>query len=460
MNVAQDFAGKVSGMPGGQREKGKLEAGSRSDACWLVPVAALILLLSFGYAPAQASALSREEATSIYKEVLRAERVPAGWTGSTATCSVGKESQASLDATLQTVNNLRRMAGAPPVTFNESLNRQALSAALMMAAEWALSHNPGPAWACYSEEGYEGAASSNLYLGISGAEAMVGYVADYGVPSLGHRHWLLRPTTTVMGSGSTGRSNALSVTSNEDPTLVPTGNVVAWPPPGSVPKPWIFEDWSVQIKKPASSSNIRGTPSLEVAVNGKQTRTSGLIENGYFWSYAGYKWTIPRFEDWSLDEGPSGDFLISVSITGLEFREDRQSPWEPLNINYEVDAFDPPKPPKPPKKKIIKPKLRLKVVSRGSRRAVTAVKFPRVLKGRRAKVMITRFRIGCDSTGYCIELGKKRLSSRSVELRPGMRLGVPSPKGRFRTRIKVSTKGWKTSAKIVRSAQVTRTFGR
>ena len=146
--------------------------------------AALALAMPAG---ARAAPADRDTALAQYRAVLDDERVATGWTGSVNGCVVGEESEASLAATLRTVNTLRSFAGVGPVTFDSVLNRRALAAALMMKAAGDLSHTPDPDWPCYSEEGAEGAGTSNLFLGASGAAAMVGYVEDPGVQSLGHR---------------------------------------------------------------------------------------------------------------------------------------------------------------------------------------------------------------------------------------------------------------------------------
>lgn len=191
--------------------------------------------------------------------IQSASLTPAGWTGSIASCTVGTESAASLDATLEAVNLLRSAAGVGPVTFDPVLNQKARAAALMMAAKGDLSHYPDPAWPCASPDGVTAAARSNLYLGTSGPAAMLGYVLDQGVSSLGHRRWLLNPGATVFGSGSTGAvpgapkpggSNALWVLTGDGlapSSPVAPGTRVSWPPAGHVTPDWIPRDWSVTV---------------------------------------------------------------------------------------------------------------------------------------------------------------------------------------------------------------------
>src|SRR4051812_23059066 len=153
----------------------------------LIATALLAATLGGAAAPAYAKPADRAAALAAFRAEQADETVPAGWTGSVDGCVVGTESADSLDATLRAVNRLRDFAGLMPVRFEEQYNHNALAAALMMLAKGELSHNPDPAWPCYSDQGYDGASHSNLFYGVSGAAAMVGYVDDEGIDSLGHR---------------------------------------------------------------------------------------------------------------------------------------------------------------------------------------------------------------------------------------------------------------------------------
>jgi uncharacterized protein YkwD len=234
-------------------------------------------------AVAQAAPATRDAAIDAYRAVLDDENVDAGWTGSVDGCVVGTESQASLDATLRTVNTLRSFAGLGPVTFDQTYNHQALAAALMMKAADKLSHTPGPDWPCYSSDGATGAGTSNLFLGLSGASAMVGFVDDGGVGSLGHRRWLIDPGAQVFGSGSTGSSNALKVIGGAQ-AAVPAGTTVPWPPAGFVPWPWVFDTWSIALGGDSDAS-LFSTDNAEVKVtlDGEALSVSNVqtLEDGF-----------------------------------------------------------------------------------------------------------------------------------------------------------------------------------
>lgn len=307
-----------------------LSLGGRILAALVATVLALLLIAT------TAAAGGRDGALEHYDAAVAAGQVPAGWTGSTEACTVGTESQASLDATLNALNVLREFAGVGPVSFDAAKNHRALAAALLMRAKGALSHDPPSSWPCWSAEGHLGAGTSNLFLGSSGAQAMVGYVDDRGVDSLGHRRWVLDPAAMEMGSGSTGSTNALVVIDaggdgSRGAVLAPD-TTVAWPAPGWFPAPWIFSDWTVAIGSGQSQAGVSlNGASVRVTVDGKDAQVSGVraLEPGYG-TGATLAWNVAL-----PAAARSGDHEIRVVVDGVTLD------GEALPIHYTVNAFDP-----------------------------------------------------------------------------------------------------------------------
>lgn len=261
----------MGGPPLDRSEVGPRRTAVRGPGCRVVALALSAVCCA---APA-ARAATDAEAQAAAATVTQAAAVPAGWTGvTTPTCDPGSESPASLDATLQAVNAFRAVAGLAPVTLDPALSAKALAAALMMRAgndvspPRGLSHTPDPSWPCHSPLGADGAGSSNLALGSSGAGAVRLYVDDDGVSSLGHRRWVLDPGLTVIGSGSTGSTNALTVIGGVRQP-VPAGRQVPWPPAGAISPTWLPSTWSISIggtgeavafTAPAVSMTLDGAP--------------------------------------------------------------------------------------------------------------------------------------------------------------------------------------------------------
>ena len=197
---------------------------------------------------------SREDVATAYTDrLLPALRTAPEWTGDPALCepgspevqpeaAVGRESEASRQATFAAINYYRAMAGLQPVTENPSYSALARQAALIMLAQEDLSHDPDPDWACYSEQGAIGAGLSNIAIswgGSSGASARAieMYMDDYGSRNedVGHRRWLLYPPAAEFGTGSTERSNAVVVIGEDEKADPRPESGVAWPSAGYFP---------------------------------------------------------------------------------------------------------------------------------------------------------------------------------------------------------------------------------
>src|SRR5688572_18374767 len=281
---------------------------------------------------AAAAPATRDAAVDAYRSVLDDTQVPAAWTGSVEGCVVGNESQESLDATLHTVNTLRSFAGIGSVAFDATKNRQALAAALMMKAANDLSHTPDPTWPCYSEDGSYAARRSNLFLGASGADAMVGFLDDAGIEVLGHRRWIIDPAAEVFGSGSTGSSNALMVFGDAPSANVPAGTVVSWPPAGFLAWPWVFADWSIALGGTADQDDYAtDNAQVRVSLDGEPLDVSNVqtLADGY---------GTGRTVSWKVDVPPSAtsaDHELKVTIDGVTRNGAEQQ------ISYTTKAFDP-----------------------------------------------------------------------------------------------------------------------
>jgi uncharacterized protein YkwD len=175
-----------------------------------------------------------------------------GWTGDVATCTPGTSSAAFNQAILRLINFYRAMAGVPAdILFDATLNGRCQQMALMMISNNQSSHNPPPTWTCFTQEGADAAARSNLfYFGESTMtpQAIVeGYIRDSGAgnTAVGHRRWILLPRQRLMGSGSADngqrRANALWVIS----AFAPGPQLQSsWPPAGFVPHVLVYPRWS------------------------------------------------------------------------------------------------------------------------------------------------------------------------------------------------------------------------
>lgn len=203
---------------------------------------------------------SREEVRSFYNAVFTSsDGVPMGGAPNVGTCTPGTNAAAFDQAVLRRLNWFRALAGLPAnVSFAETNNFKDREAAVMMSANRKLDHYPTNTWSCYTATGAEAARNSNLALGSSGPDAIVGYMCDYGANNVaaGHRRWLLYPQTQIMGTGDVPEqggfyeANATWVFDGHYPDPRPTTRepYVAWPPPGFIPYPVVYPRWSFALR--------------------------------------------------------------------------------------------------------------------------------------------------------------------------------------------------------------------
>ncbi len=260
----------------------------------------------------------RAEVVELYQSVyLASQGVDMGWQGDRDTCDAGTLDPRFHDATVLRVNYFRAMAGlGSDVVLDKTLNDRCQEAALMMSAEGRLSHAPGFDWACYSSDGADAAAHSNIYLGRAGPSAIDGYIDDpyAGNFFVGHRRWILYPPQQTMGSGSLPASNGFMAADalwvlgpfGERP---PGTEWVAWPPPGYVPyevTPRISRRWSFSYPRADfSHSTVSMTvDGVEVSVQLEpQENDRGYADNTLVWIPTGFP-SIP----------PTTDLLCSVTV--------------------------------------------------------------------------------------------------------------------------------------------------
>lgn len=286
---------------------------------------------------------SREQVRSFYNTVYASsEGAVADWTGAYDGCQPGTTTSAFKDAVIRRVNYFRAMAGLPAgVSWNAEYSAKAQQAAMIMSAHNGLSHNPPNTWTCYTQEGAEAAANSNLALGSYGPDSVDGYMQDHGAgnAAAGHRRWLLYPQTQVMGSGDvlgdgTRRpANAVWVFDGRLGTTRPETRerYVAWPPPGYVPYTQVYPRWSfgypgADFSTAAVTLSSNGIP-VAVRLEPLETRVG---EPTLVWYAAAANTGVP-----ATFERPAQDIEYSVEVSGVRVGS------ETLRFTYQVRAFDP-----------------------------------------------------------------------------------------------------------------------
>ena len=125
-------------------------------------------------------------------------------------CSEGRLKPIERQKVLNYINALRRLHELEPVEYRAEFDIEVDKAALIIAANAALTHAPGPSMSCFTQEGFNGSATSNLAYrsGSTGSSEkfVEQWLVDEGVVSLGHRRWILDPFLRYVSFGRCDRT--------------------------------------------------------------------------------------------------------------------------------------------------------------------------------------------------------------------------------------------------------------
>lgn len=284
---------------------------------------------------------SREASRILFRAVYAgSESVPSGWTGNVEAGVAGDTTAAFKEATTRRINYYRALAGVPAdIEHDTKYASAAQAAALIMAANGQLSHTPPKTWRHWSEQGAHGASKSNLALSDVGPGAVNSYMLDPGGNNLkvGHRKWVLSPSTRNMGTGDveaqpgSKAANALYVVDAAAGAYSTRDGWVSWPPRGYVPYPAVFPRWSFAVDKGDFSSAVvtvlRDGAPLSITV---QSRNDGPGFPAIVFVPGGFS---P--EGWGTMSRPSQDVRFDVRIDGVLVSGKAKS------FAYTTVAFDP-----------------------------------------------------------------------------------------------------------------------
>ena len=207
-------------------------------------------------------------------------------------CASGTLRSEARSGFITTLNAERAHHGLGSVGYDAASDDEATAAALIMAANGALSHEPSPSWKCWSASGARGAGSSNLLLNMTSDVSFpandTGLVAQWliegGGDELGHRRWLLDPyltrtalgrVTQVLPDGSRIDAAVMKVfdLSGEGPWPAQVPEFIAWPQ-GDYPR---------SLFSPAarlSFTVVTGTPGSAAAAGVDFSRASVTVSDG------------------------------------------------------------------------------------------------------------------------------------------------------------------------------------
>lgn len=171
------------------------------------------------------------EVEPVCERVARAMlREPVVWSGDVGTCDAGVLPAALAERGLPLLDLARELAGLPALPVQVDADAQ--RCALAMHATATLSHQPEGV--CVDQEVQDTAATS-LLANVPLDQAVPAFLVDPDNDGhLAHRRWLLSGQLDGLRLGSTDQYTCLGMDAVAGPSTGP--DVVAWPPPGRVPR--------------------------------------------------------------------------------------------------------------------------------------------------------------------------------------------------------------------------------
>jgi uncharacterized protein YkwD len=282
----------------------------------------------------------RRGVTTMYDSEWGASSPSIGFTGNIAGCVPGTTSAAFRAAVIRRVNAYRRLSGAPAdVTESSTFSTRAQAAALMMAANDTLSHSPPSTWRCYTSTGHDAAGSSDLFLGRGDITTVDGYMYDpfSNNTEAGHRWWILRPSGTQMGVGSTNgsswddRANALYVNDGRwtDRSVRSPDGMLTWPAPGFMPYQLVPMRWTFLVPGGDYSA-----AKVTMTINGRAEPVTVDVRGGGFGQVVFHR-SSQDVNAWTQMAAPSTDLTVKVWVSGVKVSGVTRT------YSYESVVYDP-----------------------------------------------------------------------------------------------------------------------
>lgn len=291
---------------------------------------------------------------------------PMGFTGDPNTGAPGTTALAYQQQLVLRLNMFRRWVGAAPVVLDPDASAKAQAAAVLCAANDALSHNPPTTWRFYSATAAQGAAASQLDGRVT-STSIIDLVDDLGATSaaLAHRTALIEPSLFAVGVGSSPPASSSSTIvggvtaiftvglASQDQARRFEGNIpiMLWPR-GHVPYYLIPSRWSAGI----SDASTQGTldfsgASVAVTRDGRPLTTKAWTTKGgasVVFTVDGTDSGVTEFGETHIRgeaiygmKGPVGTSRFHVVITGLKVYA-TGTLWNGSGVyEYDVIAYDP-----------------------------------------------------------------------------------------------------------------------
>ena len=334
----------------------------------LLPAAFAADSPSIGYSDSGSTAmakLTRREIAQLMEltELSNPTQIYVTEPGISAPYSAGSLRQDVLQAGLDRLNALRRIAGLPAVSLDASYSASTQAAALVNAVNNVLSHTPSRPSDMSDDlyrQGADGAGSSNIayYYGYRPVDGPIAFSVDmwmddsdaYNVDALGHRRWQLYPTLGKTGFGAvyTAGGSLFSAEYVFDSSGSSVDyDFIAWPSSGNFPAVnRLFHTgtaWSVTLNpgKYQTPSRSAVTVTLTRQSDGRSWTFIGSesypeADYGKYINVENSGYGVSNCIIFRPDGVDRYEGIYTVAITGLQTRS-----GDAAVLSYQVDFFDP-----------------------------------------------------------------------------------------------------------------------
>lgn len=287
-------------------------------------------------------------------------------------CNEGKLKDSEKQKALQYVNYIRSFHNLKPVQYASQYDKETAKASLISVANALLDHFPKSSYHCYTQEGYTGCQTSNLYLGSSFGpnsvypteQSIKSWIIDKNVEDLGHRRNLLNPFLKYTSFGrvdgySKVNSNyylsGMSIKVHQFPDY---HNLSDWTPEfvaypyNDYPSDYFDASWYLSFTVVADKSNVWNNDNKRVDFSQatvKVTNPSGneLAISNLKYDYLGYG--VPNCLYWKTS-GIQKDVKYTVTISNVKVNGTPKTftYWFRITDNPPTAGLQPPTPLSPP----------------------------------------------------------------------------------------------------------------
>ncbi|MGC8957593.1 MAG: fibronectin type III domain-containing protein [Candidatus Kapaibacteriota bacterium] len=281
-------------------------------------------------------------------------------------CYEGKLKESEKQKVMQYLNYIRGLHNIKPVQYASSFDNETAKSALITVANALLDHFPKSSYLCYTQDGYNGSSTSNLYVSGGASpdfmppsdKGMMSWIIDLNVETLGHRRNLLNP---FLKYTSFGRVDGYS---KAQPNLFLTGmsikvhnfpdyhNLADWNqdfvayPFNDYPSALVDLNWYLSFTVVADKSNIWNNSNNTVdysqaTVKVTDPNNNQLTITNLKYDYQGYG--VPNCIYWKTS-GLQKDVKYTVTISNVKVNGTPKTftYWFRVTDNPPVSSLQPP----------------------------------------------------------------------------------------------------------------------